>query len=527
MRYKIAAKTFNGITIEPEIEIYVMLGKKNDTLPLGIYSEVEAKLQNHLGINDISYYVISKDLETLESKNIQIDYNSLIDIVYKLALEAAENNIDRTLKNPKLIRVIALYDDRKFADATTLYTEINKTTLTKYENEEYILLGFKLFKEKNQEKFEELQRLFINNPLRTKQLYFEYIKHLEDLRDETKPTQLLNEFVSKYPLALLSQDELTLYYYLQGRSYYARGEFLLALKNLALAKENTNQENERLLASIYNTATNSFTDNLFFDEAEQLAKKALHLREKLKLPETQESIRLIGGIYFKSTQYKKAYNQYKNGHNDVSKNSRELNYLAKSALMAGFIHKAHEYMTKSSDLDDPKGFLVLIKFQMLFEEQKHDEMFELYKMTIMLPENKIKYDKFVLGWGYALMAETSFKDMHYDDGIEYLYKGIDYFMEDKYILELFYIHLYIYKYDLPKEFILKFEELINTLNIRNCFKEYVQKHTIIAEEYAEIFEIEPKGKNNLQIFYDDTKDIDTENYNPEFIRDILANYTLI
>ena len=102
--------------------------------------------------------------------------------------------------------------------------------------------------------------------------------------------------------------------------------------------------------------------------------------------------------------------------------------------------------------------------------------------------------------------------------------AISYFLEDKYILESFYISLYIYQYTLPQKYIIKFNELITDFNIKNRFEEYVQKHVSISQNYSKIFGVQMADKNNLQIFYNDTKEIDTINYNPKIIKNILDNY---
>lgn len=519
MKFKILATTFNDIKIKPEIELFVTLGEKNNILPTGIYNDIISIVKK-----DIIFNVISRDLENLKSQNIEIDYKSLIEPISKMVLSLVNNNQD-SIKNQKLLRAIELYENKDINQSKLLFDEIDYTTLEKFDLDEYFLLSFKLLKDKTKDNFNEAKQLFRENPIKIKELYFIYIKYLQDIRDEKEPKKLIKEFEDIFPIDILENSELSIYYYLKGRSDYARGEFLGGLYNLSLAIKNTDKENEKQLAAIYNTATNSFTDNLFFEEAQQLANKALLLRKKLKLPEEKESLSLICGIYLKSNKPKKAYENFKKL--DIN-NSRICNYLAKTSILLGYINKANDYLDKSKDFgDDKKGFLVLYKLLSLFKEQEFDNMIELYKETIMLPENKKQYDKFVLGWGFVLISRAYFEQKNYINGIHNLFIGIDFFIEDKYILEAFYVSLYIYQYSLPIKFIDDFYNLINNYNLKQKFEEYYQKHKNISKDYSDIFGIKESKINNLKKFYKDTKDINQENYNPDVVKDILDRFYLI
>ena len=57
-------------------------------------------------------------------------------------------------------------------------------------------------------------------------------------------------------------------------------------------------------------------------------------------------------------------------------------------------------------------------------------MLDYFKEKTMLPENQKIYDDFALGWSYTFMAEGAFLQEKYDDGIEYLYKAITFFIEE-------------------------------------------------------------------------------------------------
>lgn len=531
-KYKISAKTFNGNKIEPEVEIFIQNRDETlkDIVPLMVYSEVINKVKEGLNLSDLSCSFISKDLENLKLYNIEVDSQSLITILYPLVLDFAKNskNPQNDIKNQSLVRTILIYQEKKYDDAKELFDTIDINVLSTLEKDEYLLMQFKFIVEKTQEDFSHYLELFSKNPTKIKECYFEYIKYLENKREEKKPIQLLEEFENKYPLSMLSPNELALYYYLKGRAQYGRGDFLLALKNLAQALTHVPQDDKRLIASIYNTATNSFNDNLFFHEAKQLANKAFTIREKLKLPEKQESLSLLGGIYFKSGEFKKSYETYKESIALLTlDNPRALNYLAKASIMLDYKNKAKEHLEKSKQFSDTKGFIVLLEILYLFKQKDFDGLFQLYKTTIMLPEKRKDYDKFVSGWSYAILARASFESNKEYDGIEYLYKSIDFFIKDKYILEAFYVSLYIYQYSVSQKEMQRFQELIKEFNLTIEFREFVEKHSIIAKKYAEIFEIKADEKNNLEIFYNDTKDINTDNYNPIMIEDILNNYSLV
>jgi len=531
-KYKISAKTFNGNTIEPEVEIFIQNRDETlkDIIPLMVYSEVINRVKEALNMSDFSCSFISKDLESLKNYNIDVDPQSLIYVLYPLVLNFAKigSNQQNSIKNQSLVRTISMYQEKKYDDAKELFDTIDSDLLSTLDKDEYLLMKFKFIVEKTEENFRHYVELFSKNPTKMKECYFEYIKYLENNREESKPTKLLEEFENRYPLSMLSPNELALYYYLKGRAQYRRGDFLLALKNLAQALTHVPQDDKRLIASIYNTATNAFNDNLFFQEAKQLANRAFTIREQLKLPEKQESLSLLGGIYFKSGQFKKSYEIYKESLALLPhENSRALNYLAKASTMLNYNNKAKEHLEKSKQFPDKKGFIVLLEILYLFQQKDFEQLLQLYKRTVMLPEKRKVYDKFVSAWSYAILARASFESNKEYDAIEYLYKSIDFFIKDKYILEAFYVSLYVYQYSVAQKEMQRFQELIKEFHLAIAFREFVEKHSIIAKKYTEIFEIKADEKNNLEIFYNDTKDITVDNYNPTIIKNILESYYLI
>lgn len=534
MKYKILAKTFNGIDITPEIDIFILLGKGKNILPLGIYQEIQNEILELKNIEKLDFYLFSKDLENLIQQNVNINYTDLKDLIIKLLLEQMDKNLPTNITNQKLIRANQFFDDKKINEAQMLLSEINVETLSSFDKDEYILLDFKLKTTKSEDDFRTLiETVFQNNPIRVKQTYFIYIKYLEDIRDEKTPLKLIKEFEEKYPLSILSSDEKSLFYYLNGRANYARGEFLIALKELSKSKEFINKNDEKLLASIYNTATNSFSDNLFFEEAEQIAKKSIIIRNKLKLVEVQESISLLAGIYFKNNQFQKAYEQYEDSlrllnHDQKNSKARLFNYLAKSSIMLNSFDKAKEYIEESEKLDcDNKGFLILVKYLYFYMKKDFNELNELFKITLLLPENKNKYDNFVISWCYVFLAQYKFEINEFDSGVNFLFKAMNYFILDNYILEAFYVSLNIYKYDVPKKDMDNFFILIEDFEINKIFEEFVLKHQSISNDYSEIFDIKSNSKNLLNDFFEDTYDITSDNYCPELVTKLMNQFCLI
>lgn len=534
MKYKLLVQTFNGIKITPEVDIFVALGKGKNILPSGIYKEIQNEIINVKNIPELDFFVFSKDLENLIQQNMSIDYNNLKTIILKLLFEIIEKNISSNIINQKLIRANQLFDDKKIDEAETLLLEINNKALSAFDSEEFNILQFKIKIDKSENDFKDIiESTFKDNPLRIKQIYFIYIKYLEDIRDERTPLKLIKEFEEKYPLSILSNNEKSIFHYLNGRANYARGEFLVALKELSKSKEFVNIDDEKLLSSIYNTATNSFSDNLFFDEAEQIAKNTIDIRNKLKLIEVQESISLLAGIYFKSNQFEKAYQHYEISlklleHEQKNSKTRLFNYLAKTSIMLGAFDKAKEYIEQSEKLEyDNKGFLILIKYLYLYTQKDFEELMELYKTTILLPENRNKYDNFVISWCYVLLAQYKFEIKEFNLGINFLYKAIDYFMEDKYILEAFYVSLNVYKYAIPEKEMDDFFSLIDDYELNKIFEEFVLKHQDISNNYSEKFNIKSSSKNKLNEFFEDTYDVTSDNYNPELVTKLMNQFCLI
>jgi tetratricopeptide (TPR) repeat protein len=497
-KFNIKAKTFNDIEITPEVDIFIVTGsKKDDFLSLNAYSTLKSKIEKDLKIDDFKFYLISKDVEELLENDVEINDEDLINKVYPELLKESEN-LQVGIKNEILKRAIELYENRDFADSKKLLNSIDKNSLSKFDLDDYMLLEFKLLDNKR-EKFMPYKLFFLKTPLKLKELYFDYIKYLEDKRDEKEPFKLLEEFEEKFSINEFNNEEKTLYFYLKGRNFYYRGEFLLALENLSKALQLT--KNEKMKANIFNTAVNSFTDNLFFDEAFELAQKALEIRENLKLSEVADTLSLIGGIYLKRKNPKKALEYFKKSEKlQKNKNDRIYNYLAKTSILLGYTNKAKEYLKQAEEFENKKGFSILTNLFLLYKSKTYQDMFEFAKKTIFLPKNRQEYDKVVLGWSYYLLAQKAFEKELYFDGVKYLDKSIFYFIEDKYILEAYFVS--ILNIELPQKEKNYFENILNNYEIKDKFEEFVKKHSLIADKYCDIFGINNSHKNNLKKFLD-------------------------
>jgi len=583
-KFKLSAKTFNSTTIIPTIELYIdgllkinQAVENNGVISTRVYSSAKQKIIDFLkeifpslNIKQVGFHLISRDLEMFKSQMITPEAESLVEVIFILVVQSiskelkieTETNLEKqislisdresefkhvfirpkkgVIENKILQRVLRLYEEKQYADALPVLEEIIESSLTIYEKEEYSFIQFQLFTknatEDVEQKFRSAVKDFNDNPKQIKRFYFEYIRFLENLRDARKPRTLISEFEEKYPISILSEEELAYYYYLKGRAEYGRGDFLLALDNLSNALKYVDESDEQLIASIFNTAVNSFTDNLFFQEAEQIGQKALTLREKYKLPEKQETVSLLGGIEFKYANFSESLEKYLESEKLAEKftltsldKNRLYNYIAKSAIMVGDYKKAKTYIDKANVAGDTRGFSKTTELLKLLKEQEYSEMAELFKNTIMLPENRKpnKYDYFAIAWGYVIMALASFEQKKFNDGIEYLYKGADYFYNDMYILEAFYVSLYLYQYAVPEKEIEKFREMIGYSDLQNEFEEYIQKHISISKTYSDIFGAKQGEKNLLQRFHDDTKNITDENYNPEEVKEILNSICLM
>jgi len=486
-RIKIKAKAFNGSEIYPEIDVFISFDKKDKNLPVFVYNALEEKLKQKLNRNELNFEIISKDLDILREKNVEIIWEDFIEKIVLVVDDFEE------IKNNFLKRAISFYEEEKKNKAKEILENIDEKTLSNFEKDEYRLLKFML-KDKNEEEFYKEVEYFSKNPLLLKKLFFHMIKYSEDKRDEKLPIKLISLFEDKFSIRDLTDKEKSIYFYLKGRSFYYRGEFIEALKNLIKAKEYS--VDEELLSDIYNTSANIFTDNLYFEEALNLAKKALDIREKLQLDEkVDNTLSLIGGIYLKQNRLNKAYEYFKKVKRE---DSRINNYRAKTAILRGYLNKAKEYIEKSKELDtkDEKGFIRSIEMFYLFK--KGEDVLKYFEEKFVLPEKSKKVDAIVWGLVYWILAEMYKGEKK---SFIYLCKGIKELIRDNYILEAYYLSLYPYKWKLNKKLIGEFENMITDFRLNSKISDYVYRHSEILKKEAKNLGLEINS-DNLKEFYE-------------------------
>jgi tetratricopeptide (TPR) repeat protein len=488
---KIQVKTFNGLELTMDIDIYVEYGKKDTTLLPWVYNSIKSKVKENFN-EDIDFRIISKSLAILKDKNIEIVWE---DFIKKISEFIIRDDIDYEIKDSSLKRAFELYENRD-RKAKEVFKLINQENLSQFEKKEYRLLEFLLSDEKDKI-FHEYKEYFKNDPIRLRRVYFEYIKYMQDIRDEKIPKEIIKEFEEKFSLNDMSDEEKSRFFYLKARGLYYRGEFIQALRYFIKAKEYVGK-NEKLLGDIYNSSANIFTDNFYFDEALNLANKALEIREKLALEEIEkDTLSLIGGIYFKKNNLNKALKYFKQVNRD---DARVYNYLAKTAILRGYFKKANEYIQKSEILEeDKKGFLKYVKFLYLFKQNRFDELKELFIQEMVLPEKREGLDKIVIGGIYSLMAEAEFLNNNNIEAFKFLYSAIENLDKDNYILESFVVSLYPYKYEIDKKEIQKFEDYIKEFNVKEKFLDYIEKHTKTLPLLAKKFGVDINS-NNLEEF---------------------------
>jgi tetratricopeptide (TPR) repeat protein len=586
MKEIITIKTLNGSTLKKTIEIHFggLTFNSTDEFPLAplslnVYSNSKESILKSLielfpkaDIKKISFSIISKDLEVMQKFSIKPDFAELSKVVTDMVLNHIARELgaypyhenqqtlrgkekefqtiflkisDMTVNHPGLSRAYVLFEEKKYFEALQLLSSVWEDIDVNYEKCEAELLFFILRLKNERENSDAMKALFVKGvqnsaefPHVVKRYYFEYIRFLENIRSYREPRKLIADFEKKYPTTILNYDEISLYNYLKGRAEYLRGDYLAALSHLQLALNHHDPNDKKFLSAIYNTSVNSFTDNLFFEEARWLANEALNLRNLLLIPEINETLSCLAGIEFKSCNFSGALERYleaeKRSENHLLTNiekNRLYNYIAKSAIMCKDFNLAESFLQKAEAAGDQRGFSKTIALILLFEQKEYDKMFELFKQTIMLPENQEHdgYDMFALGWGYTMIARSAFEKKLYKDGVIYLSNAINFFIQDRYILEAQYISLYAYYYSIPKKYMSYFEKMITEKQLGQLFEEYVEKHESIRDEYFYSYNYEAQASDEtprLRDFYNQVVHINSMNYNPSELEDIFDSICL-
>jgi len=498
-KIKIKAKTFNGLEIEPIIDIFINYGQKDKNLPIWVYNSLKEEVKNRFKVKDFDFEIISKDLETLKENGMEIIWDNFIRNISPLM-----ESVDKEVEDVALKRAYNFYKEDRIDKAEEVFNSINEKELSEFDKKEFKFISFLLDKEKNEEKFKEYVKIFKDNPVKLKGIYFNFIKFLQDKRDERLPKHFIREFEDKFALRDLSNKEKSIYFYLKGRGLYYRGEFIDAIRNLKKAKEYA--VDEELLSNIYNTTVNIFTDNLYFDEALNLANRALKIRKKLHLDEkVNDTLSLIGGIYLKQNKLNKAYECFKEVKRE---DSRINNYRAKTAIWRGFLNKAKEYIDNSKEFEskgkvyDKKGFLRSIEMLYLFKKNEFEKAKEFFKNEFVLPEKRESVDAVVWGLVYSIMSEIYFKEDKKEDLFKSLFMGVKNLLSDNYILEAYYLSLYPYKFKMSKKEIDEFNNKISIFNLKSELSDYVYRHSEVLYKEAKEFDLVIESEN-LRNFYEE------------------------
>ena len=464
--------TFNEQELPIKMDVEVVLNRKCN-LPDNLCELLKEKLNQNIDFN-----IISKQIDEVLEMDASFKADDFIQKVLPLIQDEIKNNKTETIKNENLIRITELIKEKEFKKAKKIFKEIDFDELSSIEKDEYKYYEFVLGDKDSL--FEEMKEYFKNNTQKLVKIYFDYIKYLEDIRDERKPYKLIKEFEENFSIKLLDKDELSYFYYIKGRNLYYRGEYLGALEDLKKAKENV--QNKRLLASIYNTTANCFNDNLFFEEALQIANNALKIRKKFNFAEVRDTFSLIGGIYFKKGDFNNALKFYKKALK-LAKDDRIYNYLAKTFILKGDLKEAKKYLDKSHK--DEKGFYFWIKTLYFYHSKEYLKIDKLYLKEFYCPERRDKKDKFVIGWFFYIMSLIAIENQKYKKAKKYFSLSLEYFIKDNYILEANFVKEDIFKYK-------KFKKIANIFEIDRLFDEYMLKHKSISQDYKDTFDYTPK-----------------------------------
>jgi len=590
MIVNVKAKAINGLPIEPKIDITIAslsfgsdLPQASNPVSTRVLSQTLTELVRILqkyypkaNLEKPRLYIVSKDLEMMNSLGILPDSASLsreltVAVISFIAGEMGfstakgsdiegflksseaeffrvfQGHLPREISNPSLIRVRELYKDKKYQEAFRLLATIAGQLTEDNDSREADFLAFSLrIKHGNrspdqiEQEFRVALKKLGDRPDYVKKYYFEYIRYLEDARDFYIPFRLLNEFRDKYPLNLLDGSEKTSFHHLQGRAEYARGDYLQALENFCVAIDILDPADSESYARILNSSVNCFSDNLFFEEAVWIAEKAAELRSLLNLPETLETLSCIAGINTKQHKHREAYEvlqQVATNSSVISltpvEQNRLNNYLAKSLTFMGDFSKAEAYLVIAEEAGDPKGFSCLLRLLLLFRKNNFPAQERLFTDVFILPENHDQnkgFDRFVLGWAYTLMGETSLIKKDYKDAVLYLNDGISFFLSDQYVLEAKCAALLTWVHGLPESYALSFRQMQDNLKLDELFDQYVKKHARIAELYFGHFKSgcqKHEEESALALLAKRLYGMDDYNYDPSEIKEILASICLI
>lgn len=295
-----------------------------------------------------------------------------------------------------------------------------------------------------------------------------------------------------FPESVFSDEQKTCFEYLSGRADYSSGEYIGALISLDHAFSNCDVNDHETRSDILNTAASSFTDNLFFDQADALHSRALETRRRLHLSEkADETLSAMGITALKRRDFKSALKLFSESFEGsrLKEQNRICNYLAKAALFCGDYKSAEKYLDQALDALGAKqdavksSFTYAIKMALLVTVKDYDGVCDLLKKTFLLPE--YREDPFTAAWGYYYEAEACFQLGRIKDALQYQARAVRCFHEERYILEEGLAALKPYLWDLEgnEPLFSEYWGLFSDINVMDDLDNYLEAHNNLPELY--------------------------------------------
>ncbi len=544
MKATIKCTAFNGTLCACTLELYlrglpVVLNEddapekdvyKNSGLPVGIASAAHEKILHVLQkafprhpVPACRFMVECKQFELLKARSMQPDADQLADAVAALTLSAIADTLDTATTmpdvwqnhdldrvftqalaasetafehlfirpapaDPRLEQAWSLLRERLFDRAAAIMAEIGEPSANQRNRALHDRIAFLLALHRRdnddalEQRFRDLLEQYAPYAAIQVQLYFDYIKHLQDIRDDRRPRQLALEFEKRFSPDVLLPADLALFHYLKGRGRYYRGDYLEALRLLCQALEGTPPEQERDRARIFNTAANAFTDNLFYDEALALAHAALTIRERLSLAEHSDTCGLIAGIHFRRGAFNEARTWWEKQRDAAVEkpDNRLLNNLAKCAMMLDDRDAAANLLDQAREQGDERGFTAALELRLLVMNKEVEKAEARFKATFMLPENKTRFDDFAVAWAYVAMAQCDMDRGKYRDATKRLTKAQTLFLADAYVFEAACVALLLPASGASESDWAYYEEIQPKPDVIERLQEYVAAHSELA-----------------------------------------------
>lgn len=538
---KVKCKSYNGSNITLKLELNVSHVRLSDNSGQEVYRSKELFGEiNDLMINKLNLFknlwisckIISPQLDTMLKQKLEVSYQSLAELVslsiFSYLLEE-DNMGSHTFEYPEYdgkfnqfyheyfsktnlkIMINKLIDqdnvtieNRQINDIKTLIRQRDYTTAEKrmslldYKilspNDLFdyrqlnLLLSYKINHSQiveNKKKFLTEKQNYKYDKVKLAIIYMDYIKYLQDIREEKSPSALLKELSDFCQIDFLPADYQAYNYYLLGRYNYGRGFYLSALENFdkAYLIYKTINSREEEISDVLNSCVNCFNDNFYFEIAEDLAMKALGIREKYHLASSADTFGVLGGLYFKKRDFQNAIKYFEKSYEKLKLTlkpmllNKTFNYLAKSYMMNQDYDKAQYYLNESFNIiaeatAKEKSFSYLYQL-ILALKMNNNEMFNSMKKVFQNPENFYSFDKVSLGWAYSFMAEHEYLNGYIKQGHDYLSDAISFFTEDRYFFEAAYIWNYHIIYNEDK---VLSDSFIEPVDVLSNFLEYYEAH---------------------------------------------------